>query len=187
MPMHGKFSRWMASRPLQRRPWGALFVTALFVAGLGYVLLTHPVATLAVVAAFAVMCALADRKRARQASLLLEQRVGEDIGSFAHAFDRRHCPPPDPWAIRAVWNALLPLTETRGRPIPLRPADRFDDLYIDPDDVEDLLESLVEQCERVPGNWAANPYSAKVDTVGSLVHFISAQPLREPNYSSAVP
>ena len=41
---------------------------------------------------------------------------------------------------------------------------------------------LVEQCERVPGNWKANPfYDCGVKTVGDLVHFIPAQPLRRIN------
>jgi hypothetical protein len=78
-----------------------------------------------------------------------------------------------------VWNALTPLTDCDGQRIPLRPADRFeDDLGIDLEDVEDEVPRLVEQCERVAGNWKANPYCKRLSTVGDLVHFVSAQPLR---------
>jgi hypothetical protein len=73
----------------------------------------------------------------------------------------------------------MPRTEVQGRRMPLRPTDHFDtDLRIDLDDIESLVPALVEQCERVPGNWEANPYARRVRTVADLVSFISAQPLR---------
>ena len=46
--------------------------------------------------------------------------AGEDIGTFARAFDRRS-EPFDPWVVRATWDALLPYCG-----FPLRPADRVD-------------------------------------------------------------
>jgi hypothetical protein len=48
---------------------------------------------------------------------------------------------------------------------------------VDPEEVEELIPSLVERCGRAVGNWSANPFYAGLSTVGALVHFISAQPL----------
>lgn len=107
------------------------------------------------------------------------QGCREDIGSFARAFDRRASEHLDPWAIRAVWNALMPLTEAGGWQIPLRSTDRFEeDLMLNPDELEDVVPQLVEQCERAPDNWKANPFYSRVKTVANLVYSISAQPLR---------
>jgi hypothetical protein len=94
------------------------------------------------------------------------------------AFDLIGPAPVDPDAVRVVWEAVLPLTALRGPAIPLRPTDRFAaDLGVDPEEVEELIPSLVERCGRSVGNWSANPYFAGLVTVGALVHFISAQPL----------
>jgi len=159
-------------------PLGVLLGTGL-VAALVYALVTHPVGTLAAAVVLTALGTLSHRRWTRQFAVLAEQRASEDIGSFARAFNRRSGDPLDPWAIRAVWNALVTLTEEEGgHQIPLRPTDRFEDVGIDWDDVDELIEPLVEQCERKPGNWTANPYNGKVSTIGALVHFISAQPLR---------
>jgi hypothetical protein len=41
------------------------------------------------------------------------ERQGEDIGTFAKAFDRR-APEFDPWVVRAVWDALQAYRTHRG-------------------------------------------------------------------------
>ena len=144
-----------------------------------FVLVAHPIGTGSVVVAFAAVTTLLERRRTRYVRAEAEKRAGEDIGSFARAFERRGPNPADPWAIRAVWQALTPRTEAKGRQLPLRPTDHFDtDLCIDSEDIEALVPALVAQCERDPGNWEANPYLNRVRTVADLVHFISAQPLR---------
>ena len=75
-----------------------------------------------------------------------------------------------------------------GRRIPLRPTDRFEkDLGIDPEDVEALVPQLVEQCERLSGNWRANPFYARLETMSDLIYFISAQPLRRSSRFSPAP
>jgi hypothetical protein len=177
--MHGRFSRYI--EPLsQPKPgfFGWLLLTAIAGAIL-FGLVVRPVGTLSAFAGLAVVTFVAERKHARRVVSIAGSRENEDIGSFARAFERRANESLDPWAIRAAWNALVPLTEASGRQIPLRPTDRFaEDLLLDPDDLEDLVPQLVEQCERVPGNWKANPFYHRLNTVADLVYFISAQPLR---------
>src|SRR5438105_187153 len=51
---------------------------------------------------------------------LASQRVGEDIGTFARAFDRRN-EPFDPWVVRATWDALQVYVRYPGGRLPLRP------------------------------------------------------------------
>src|SRR4051812_5378542 len=177
--MHARFSRWIGPLPVAKPGIVGWLVLAVVVGAILSVFAAHPISTGAGIGALALITVLAERQRTMRVRDIALDRQGEDIGSFARSFDRRGRSQLDPWAIRAVWNALLPYTESSGRGIPLRRTDRFeDDLGIDPDDVEDLVVQLVEQCERVPGNWKANPFYDRVITVGDLVHFISAQPLR---------
>jgi hypothetical protein len=177
--MHGRFSRYID--PLSQPKPGLLgwFMLAAIAGAIVFALAARPVATLSVFAGLTVITFLSERKHARRVITIAAQRPNEDIGSFARAFERRANESLDPWAIRAVWNTLVPLTESRGRQIPLRPTDRFEeDLLVDLDDLEDLVPRLVEQCERVMGNWKANPFYHRLNTVADLVYFISAQPLR---------
>jgi hypothetical protein len=175
---HRRLSRWMGPLPQPKPGVGGWLILAALAGAVGFVLVTHPIGTLLAIAAIATLAVVGERQRARSLLPRASERAREDIGSFTRAFDRRAAP-FDPWAVRAVWNTLVPLTETCGRTIPLRPSDRFDaDLGLDPDDLEDLIPPLVEQCERVGGNWKANPYYDRLTTVGDLVRFISAQPLR---------
>ncbi|HEY2855161.1 MAG TPA: hypothetical protein VGJ18_20050 [Gemmatimonadaceae bacterium] len=177
--MHARFSRWIGPLP-ERQPGvtGWLVLTAI-AGGLLALLLAQPVPGLSILAAFDAATLLSQRMRRRWVCPMTNDRVNEDIGSLARAFDRRAADPLDPWAIRAVWNAMMPLTELNGWHFPLRPSDRFDDdLGLDSEEIEYLIPALVEQCERVPGEWEANPYYRRLRSVGDLVHFISAQPLR---------
>jgi hypothetical protein len=179
--MHRRISSWITPLPTShgRLGLGGWLAVAGIAAVPLFFLITHPLGTLSVFAVFVGMTLLLEYKRSQQVRALVDERPNEDIGSFARAFNRRGSDPVDPWAIRAVWNALVPMTESKGRRIPLRPTDRVDtDLAIDPEDFEDLVPALVEQCERVSGNWEANPYYRRLSTVADLVYFISAQPLR---------
>jgi hypothetical protein len=113
---------------------------------------------------------------------LLAERPGEDIGTFARAFDRR-TQPFDPWVVRATWDALVPDVVCEGRkvPVPLRPSDRlFEELHIDPEDIEFIFFEIVEEIATRSGhslnNLENNPYFGEFETVGDLVHFISRQP-----------
>lgn len=176
---HSRLSRWIGPLPQPQDGVTGWCFLILICGGLTYVLFSHPVVTIATVAELLVLSGLLERTWARKVGTVAEPRREEDIGSFARAFNRRGADPIDPWAIRAVWNALVPLTAARGVTIPLRPSDRVAaDLLLDPDDLEDLIPLLVEQCERAPGNWRTNPYYPRLQTVADLVFFISSQPAR---------
>jgi len=143
-----------------------------------YALFVQPLGSLVLIGGVLLVGWLYDRPRARRISVERQSRPNEDFGSFVRAFDLTGPAPVDPWAVRVVWEAVLPLTALRGPAIPLRPADRFAaDLGVDPEEVEELIPSLVGRCGRAVGNWSANPYFSGLATVGALVHFISAQPL----------
>ena len=157
------------------RGWAFLAVCAI---GLVYALVVQPIGSLALIGGILALGWLYDRPRARRRAIDRPLRPNEDFGSFVSALDERGPAPVDPYAVRIVWDAVLPLTALRGPAIPLRPTDRFElDLGVDPEEVEELIPSLVERCGRAVGNWSANPFYAGLSTVGALVHFISAQPL----------
>lgn len=146
--------------------------------GLAYGLVVRPLGSLLLIGGILLVGWLYDRPRAPHLTLERPTRPNEDFGSFVRAFDLDDPEPVDPWAVRVVWEAVLPLTALRGPAIPLRPSDRFTlDLGVDPEEVEELIPSLVERCGRTVGNWSANPYFTGLATVGALVHFISAQPI----------
>jgi hypothetical protein len=100
---------------------------------------------------------------------IASERMGEDIGTFARAFDRR-TEPFDPWVVRATWEAL----QFVG--IPLRPTDRLgEDLCID--DELDLVSEIAERTGHSLADIEANPYFARCSTlwntsVGDLVKLI---------------
>jgi hypothetical protein len=146
--------------------------------GLTYGLVVRPLGSLLLILGILLVGWLYDRPRTPHLTLERPARPDEDFGSFVRAFDLDDPEPVDPWAVRLVWEAVLPLTALRGPAIPLRPSDRFTlDLGVDPEEVEELIPSLVERCGRAVGNWSANPYFTGLATVGALVHFISAQPI----------
>jgi len=157
--------------------WRGLLTLGICAVGLAYGLVVQPLGSLVLIGCILFFGWLYDRPRTRRLAIERPLRPNEDFGSFVRAFDLEDPEPVDPWAVRVVWEAVLPLTALGGPAIPLRPADRFAlDLGVDPEEVEELIPSLVERCGRVVGNWSANPYFAGLATVGALVHFISAQP-----------
>ena len=177
--MHRQFSRWMPPLPVSRPGVAGGLAVGLLGAALLLALLRYPVPILITAEALVLGSVASERRRFIHVQRIAASRHNEDIGSFARAFERRGAAPFDPWAVRAVWNAVVAATEAKGQRIPLRPTDRLvDDLDVDPEEIEYLLPELVEQCERIPGNWKANPYYERLATAGDLVYFISSQPLR---------
>jgi hypothetical protein len=115
--------------------------------------------------------------RNRRLRRLAAERAGEDIGTFARAFDRR-AEPFDPWVIRATWHAFRPYVAFRGGCLPLRPTDRLgEDLGIDPDDVDpDLIQQVATWSGHSLDHTDGNPFYGKIVTLGDLVKFITLQP-----------
>lgn len=120
-----------------------------------------------------IFCHLAIRRHMRR---LASERVGEDIGTFVRAFDRRS-EPFDPWVLRATWDALSFYVTFEGRCLPLRPEDHLvKDLCIDPDDIDDLLPEVANRAGHSFAKAEMNPYYGRVNTVGEFVRFITLQP-----------
>ena len=136
-------------------------------------------ALLAIVASVAIVTLHLNWKRNQSLALLTAARSGEDIGTFARAFDRRS-PDFDPWVIRAVWDAMLPYVRLGDRHLPLRPSDRLiADLQIDADDLEDLAVAVAVRVGRQSSNWTGNAMSGTVSTVEDLVRLVALQPRTE--------
>lgn len=128
---------------------------------------------LPVMAAMGILAAPWLVRDARRRARMRSERAGEGLCTFARAFDRRTT---DPWIIRAVHDALQPYCETRGGPVPLRPADRlYGELRIDGEELEDVARTIARRTERPLENTERNPVRT-VDTVGDLVRFFAHQP-----------
>jgi hypothetical protein len=170
-------TRWLPPRREPATRWRGWALLGTCAVGLAYALVVQPLGSLVLIGGVLLVGWLYDRPRTPHLTLERPSRPNEDFLSFVRAFDLDDPEPVDPWAVRVVWEAVLPLTALRGPAIPLRPTDRFAlDLGVDLEEVEELIPSLVERCGRALGNWDANPYFAGLSTVGALVHFISAQP-----------
>jgi hypothetical protein len=131
-----------------------------------------------VIALVLVVSVVLDRAHHRKLQRLASERRGEDIGTFARAFDRRR-EPFDPWVVRAVWDAMWPYVTVGGGRVPMRATDHIDnDLSIDREDLDmGLIQEISHRTGRVLDNIEANPLCCRVDTVGDLVRLLSSQPL----------
>jgi hypothetical protein len=108
---------------------------------------------------------------------LASDRIGENIGSFARAFNRR-AEPFDSWVVRATWDALTPYVQLDGRCLALRPTDRLvEDLCIDTDDLDfDLLPEVAARSGHSLDHPESNPHYGRIETVKDLVNFVTRQP-----------
>ena len=172
------FSRWMPRNEPPRG--GTASRVALAVLGLAalwavWYLAHHPVGA-AVTSAFVGAVWLIGRLLDRRLARLARERPGEDIGTFARAFDRR-ASTFDPWVVRAVWDALAPWTELRGGGrLPLRPTDVIEELGCCDEDLDDVFQEAATRARHTLDGVEANPYYGRVVTVGDLVAFIAHQP-----------
>ena len=173
-----RFSRWMPA-PAANDAWkpkAKAAVVVLAAAGIISMAL-WPSARIVAAIFFVVLIAawsLSDR-RLRQVA---DTRQGEDIGSFAKAFDRRRSD-FDPWVVRAVWDALQPYRTYRGGVAALRPSDRLES-FMDLDDLDDILFcDVAERTGRTLDNLALNPRYGQVETVADLVELFWQQPRSE--------
>ena len=171
-----QFSRWMPPSPTNKvSPAGWFAIGLLIMLLLLAVVFTRRGRFIAAVLlpVFLIGSLVIDRRLKNLAA----SRSGEDIGTFARAFDRRN-EPFDPHVVRAVWDALQPYAKFRGGSVPIRPTDRIDeDLGIDWDDIDmGLAQEVADRVGRSLENIEANPLYGRVSTVGDLVRLISSQP-----------
>lgn len=112
----------------------------------------------------------------RRIGAMVCARAGEDIGTFARAFDRR-APGFDPRVLRATWDALQAIVDPAQRRFPLRPSDDFEkDFRMDDHDLEDALLEVLDRTGRSRANTSSNPMYGRVRTVADLVGFATHQP-----------
>jgi len=101
-------------------------------------------------------------------------RQGEDIGTFVHSLPIRDL---DAWIVRATYEELSADLKTDKEPFPLRPTDRFDDLWIEMDYLEDfLLPAIAARCQRSLADLEKNPRIQTVETVEDLIQMLMLQP-----------
>ena len=105
---------------------------------------------------------------------LARQREGESICTFTRSLDYRRI---DTWVIRAVYEWLQQDLNYLFPRFPLRPTDHMtDDLLIDEEDLGFGVLDIAKRAGRSLKNCEANPFYAKVHTVGDLIAFLNAQP-----------
>ena len=181
---HRRFSRWMPPSP--PRPPLRLWQRVLLYLILGIPLvialnayIRYPIALVIAAVVVPIVAFLTDKRL----KTLAKGREGEDIGNFAHAFDRRS-PSFDPWVVRAMWDALelhmtLPRKGDRKYRVAVRPTDDLvSGLGIDPEDLEGLVEEVAMRSGRSLESVERNPYYGRVNTVGDVVYFLFHQPRR---------
>ena len=148
----------------------AYCVIGLFLTAVAWLCFTNTVALIIVSLniIYLVIATIKDNKRLRK---IAEERVGDNICTFARAFDRRTV---DPWTIRAAYDELQEYFCSIGRPFPIRASDRFqDDLKMDGDDLCDLLFAIAERSGHDITFLDAKP---QIHTIGELVTCISNLP-----------
>lgn len=173
------FSRWMPPAPPPRpvTPAGRLVLAAL-AAGLLAAAARWP-AVAGVLLVFVAVGVVGGRHHRRWVAALAAARAGEDIGTYARAFDRRF-PGFDPWVARAVWDALRADLAAGAAAIPIRPTDDLTrDLRLDSDDL--AFDVLAQVASRTGRDLRAAPYRVpppRVNTVADLVAFVAGLPRR---------
>jgi hypothetical protein len=174
-----KFSRWMppASRPPTTiAGWAILagLLAAVIAALIGYPLVVGSFCGL-----IAIGTVILNLRRDQNLRRLASERGGEDIGTYARAFNRRS-EAFDPWVVRATWDALQPYVAFRGGRVPIRPGDRLKENYgIDPEDFGDLLLEVADRSGHSVDQDETTPFEGPVDTVGDFVRFVTYHPRRE--------
>ena len=129
---------------------------------------------LAACTAVAVFCAFENWMHNKKLKVLANERVDENICTFARSFDRKQV---DTWVIRAIYEELQLYVEFPNGTCPLNASDKLEnDLNVDPEEIEDLIPIVAQRTGRSLENTEGNSYYGKITTVGDFVQFINSQP-----------
>jgi hypothetical protein len=116
----------------------------------------------------------AKRHRRKMAALAAAHPAENGICSFARSFDLYQT---DSWVVRAVYEELQDYFANLNLRIRIKAEDDlFEDLDIDPDDLDASAIDAATRAGRSTRNWEVNPYYGRVRTVRDLVMFLDAQP-----------
>ena len=164
---------------LSRLSWIYL---AVLIAGFIFLLVSKPVHTIIFVLLFCglVLVSLKETKRDEQYLRdLAAEREGESICQFARDFEMRQT---DAWIVRAVYEQLQQHLKHVHPAFPVRAADRLkEDLRLDDETLEmDIVEEIEQRTGRRVDGSNESPYVGIVLTVGDLVLFFQAQPIKGP-------
>jgi hypothetical protein len=177
------FSRWMPPAPVesQQTPIGTKLLLGV-IALLGLGLFAWALTSIAgrwIAVGVLLLTAVDNAIERIRVRRLVAARRGEDIGTFARAFNRRS-EPFDPRVVRAVWDAVQAEIHSAKEILPLRPGDRlYKDLHIDHDDFElDVVPAVASRANRSLDECEKNPWFGRIETVGDLVRFFCLQPRR---------
>jgi len=102
-------------------------------------------------------------------SRLAAERAGENIGTFARAFDRR-AEPFDPWVIRATWDSF--------GGVPIRPSDDLAQEFGIAEELDVIVSDIAARSGHSLDFAEPNRVVAEIKTVGDLVRFVTRQPKR---------
>ncbi|GGY74295.1 hypothetical protein GCM10011613_19590 [Cellvibrio zantedeschiae] len=150
---------------------GWLVLLALVSVGL-YIFWVHPFVSLSALAIVLGLFVYERFKAYRHFGILVSQRVGESLSTFAREQNLREI---DTFVVRAVYEEIrldLPVQN-----FPLRWSDNlYSDLLLTGDEMEDLIERVALRAGRCIRHTAANPLAGKILTVGDLIAFFNHQP-----------
>ena len=155
---------------------------AVMIAGFIFLLVSNPFYTIIFVLLFCGLF-LVGRKEMRQDDqhlrALAAKRDGGSICDFARDFEMRQI---DAWIVRAVYEQLQQHLKHVHPAFPVRAADRLEeDLRLDAETLEmDIVEEIEQRTGRRVDGASENPYAGPVLTVGDLVLFFQAQPIKSP-------
>jgi hypothetical protein len=122
-------------------------------------------------AIIAYLSLLLQKRRLRR---LYEERVNENICSFARSYNLHDI---DPRIIRAVYEELIPYCSFREGNVPIRPSDTFETFGIEGEELDELAVDVASRTGRSMENPVTNPFFGKVRTIDDLIRFISEQPV----------
>jgi len=120
---------------------------------------------------FGMLLSAADTRRLRR---IAAGRPNDSICTFARAFD---CRSTDTAVVRAVYEELQHNFTYATPAFPFRPSDHFySKLKLDPEDLEDIIQTIAHRTGRTLEGSEANPLFGHVQTIHDLIQFFISQP-----------
>jgi hypothetical protein len=167
----------MPQAPERRAGFIAYIALTAMCGALLYLLWEHPVETVVVLLAFAVLVAVSSKVGRSRLVLRLAAQGPSNGGicAFARSFDLHQV---DPWVVRAVYEEVAAHFKGLGLQVNFKADDDLVvDLGIDLDDLDmDMAANIAARTGRTFDGYKTNPYFAGTNTARGLVMFFNSQP-----------
>ena len=125
------------------------------------------------VAGLAVVSATATLNTNKRFAKLRDAREGKSICTFARSLNPRQT---DTWILRGVYEGLQATIPVRDfRTFPVLPSDDTD-LFVDGEDLEDLITEIARRIGRSAKGFESNPMFGRVTTARDVVRLLEHQP-----------